>query len=122
MKDRYMELLALQQELAKVKKQELELRKELCNELFEGRVGEFKKEFETDRYEVEAQSKVTHNIDKTAFAAIVDELSDEELECIRYKPELDIRKWRKLPEDAILHEVVTEKPATPTLKITLKVE
>jgi hypothetical protein len=120
--DKYMEWLALDQELKVLKAKEQMLRKELCEELFEGRVGEFKVDVDTDIYEVRATSKVNRKIDEQVYFSISEELSKEEKDCIKFKPSLDVRKWRKLPEDCILNEAIVESPAMPVLEVTVKVQ
>lgn len=118
---KYKKWLALRQQLQKVKDEELMLRKEICVELFDGATGEFKAKRETKNLIVEATSKVTRSLDEEALRSISDNLNDEERECLKYKASLDTRKWRKLPDDSLLHEAVVEKPATPTLVVEVKV-
>lgn len=118
---KYKKWLGLQQQLAKIKAEELMLRKEICADLFDGEQGEFKVNKETRNLIVVATSKVTRSLDNEALSTMMSDLSDEEKDCVKFKPSLDTRKWRKLPEDCLLNQAVIEKPATPTLTVEVKV-
>lgn len=62
-------------------------------------------------------ARVNRNVDATALESIWEDLTEEEKACINYKPRLNLAKYRKLPDDSILHSVITESPGVPTLKL-----
>jgi len=119
-KETFLKWAKISADLKKIKAEEAALRKKLCSELFNNRTGEFKEVWEDDDIVVKGESKVTRNIDKVALLSMSSELTDEERECIKYTPELVLRPYRKLPEDSKLHEIITEKPAMPTLSLEFK--
>ena len=109
--------LSLSQRLKDLKAEEASLRRQLCSELFEGKEGEFKTQLKLGSVVVTGKSSVNRKIDQAVLNTIIDELSDEERMCIRYKPELELKSYRKLPENSLLHECITESPAMPTLDV-----
>ena len=123
MEDKLERWLTLANMLSKIKKEEVDLRREICLEFFQGRVGEFKHHDTIDMFEVEAQSKINRKVDPVTISAMWDDLSISEKACIRFKPELNLAQYRKLPEDSQLHEAVTETPSpTPVLKVKLNIQ
>lgn len=118
MEEKLKNWLSISKTLSRVKKREVELRREICSELFNGKIGEFKHKEVIGEFEVEAQSKINRKVDPITVSAIWEILSNSEKACVRFKPELNLSQYRKLPEDSQLHEAVTETPsATPVLKV-----
>lgn len=118
--ERLVEWMKVSQKLKELKAEEQALRKELCSILFDNQSGEFKTSTETEHLVVVAESKVTRNIDATALTTMLSDLTDQERKAINYKPNLVLREYRKLPEDSKLHSVIIERPAMPTLDVTIK--
>ena len=105
-------------ELKLLRKKEADMRRVLVDELLkhsdtqEGRdVTEFV------QFNAVVNIKVNRNVDDAALTSIINDLSDDERASIVYKPSLDMRRYRKLPDSSILHSVVTAKPGMPTLKL-----
>jgi len=69
-------------------------------------------------YVVKAVKKVSTSIDKEGLTFIEDDLSDEEKAAIRWKPELDAKKYKELEDHDVLDQVIVVKPAMPGLVIT----
>lgn len=110
----------LTMQLKAMKEQELNLRKEICDDLFEGRVGEFSVKTLVDGVPVKATSKLNRKLDEASLSVIWDDLSPEEQACIKHKPALQVGPFKKLEKDDkvdLLHEAITVVPATPTLEI-----
>lgn len=69
-------------------------------------------------FNLKAVYTLSYSIDKAALASVWDKLSPAERDAIKLVPELKLADYKKLPEDALLHEAVTAKPAMPTLEAT----
>ena len=69
-------------------------------------------------YVLKASKKVSVSIDKDGLAFIEDDLSDEEKDAIRWKPELDAKKYKELDDHDVLDQAIVVKPAMPSLVIT----
>jgi len=68
--------------------------------------------------------KVNTKIDAEILGDIIEDLTDEELACIRYKPELKMKEYNALEieqneDDAYLDDAITTSDAMPTLTVTL---
>lgn len=118
--DKYETWYKMSLELKRIKAEEAALRRELCEELFDGKVGEFRVKEEFDDYIVTAESKVTRKLDSPQLDSIWDQLSPAEQGAIIHKPSLVLRNYRKLPDHCLLHSCITESPAMPTLKLEVK--
>ncbi len=68
-------------------------------------------------HEIVITRGVTLSTDKEYLEMIWDELTEEERECIDYKPSVIKKKYTELPEDSYLREAVTVRPSLPTVKI-----
>jgi len=104
--------------LKTLKAKELKLRKELCVDIFDGRVGVEKKKFTEDGFNINAENKVTYKLDPDSTTMMFSEFTDGDREAIKWKPELKMKEYKKISEGSLLHECITIKPATPTLKVT----
>lgn len=72
-----------------------------------------------DGVKMTATAVVNYTIDKEEFNLLKDQLSQEELNCIRYKPELILGNFRKLDAEkpALLMRVVSTSQGLPQLKV-----
>lgn len=118
--DKYMEWYSLLMKLQDIKEQEMKLRKELCENLFNGKVGRFVVTDKFPEFKAKATSKVTTSLDEDVLKEMYEELSELEQAAIKFKPTLVAKQYNKLPLTSLLHEAVIQKPATPTLKIDFK--
>ncbi len=104
--------------LKDTKEAELLLRKEICSEILKGRLGEIREKAIYDGHNIVVESKVNRSIDSAVLNAIWDSLTEEDTNCIEFKPSLKLANYRKLLRDSLLHEAITEKPSeTPTLEV-----
>ena len=105
--------------LKSLKEEEANLRRDICAELIAqtemvNGIATYKGNVEG--YDVVAKQSLSFSIDVAALGTIWDELSQAEQDCVEMKPTLKIGPYKKLPEDALLHEAVVTKFAIPTLK------
>lgn len=111
----WIELSAL---LKRAKEEEVIARRELCQRLVGNQLGEFSVKGEIDGITVKVTSRVNRTLDKAVLAALWEDLTESEKECIDFKPALKLANYRKLSYDSTLHEAITEKPSeTPTLEV-----
>ena len=108
--------------LKRTKVREMELRKELCEELIggegmtNGRVTVKGHEGHLDFTAVQALS---YRLDVAALDALWSSLSQHEKSVIVYKPSLALTEYKKLHETSILHEAVITTLAMPTLVVAI---
>lgn len=101
--------------LDEIKKEEMELRKELCDYILEGNIKGSKKKL-IGKYQLTASAKLNSSIDKEVLNTIWEDLSVEEKACFRFDPKLVAKEYKKLsPEYTILHSAIVDKPGAPTL-------
>lgn len=112
--ERWCELSAM---LKSIKKEEGELRREICAELFEGKIGEFTVKTEYLGTNVQAKSVLNRKIDEPALGAIWHELTDKEKAAIKLKPTLTLPGYRAIDEDSLLHQAIIVTAGMPTLKV-----
>ena len=110
-------------ELKKLKVQEAELRRELCEIYLHDQPlenGRATAKLHDGHYAVKAVQTLGYTIDQGALSAIWDHLTDEEKSCIKLKPELILSNFKKLPATALLNEAVVSRLAMPTLTAELE--
>lgn len=104
------------EKLNQLKDYELRLRKVVTDSILGDKLEGSKTEKAFD-FKLTAKAVVNYTIDKAALELYANRLTDEELECIKYEPKVVESKYKKLPEDSLLHRVVTAKPGTPQLSL-----
>lgn len=102
-----------QAELAKAKKLELALRKELL-EMYPGELGTEHRI--VDGLDLTITRGVTRKVVPEDLAVITSSLTDEEKDCIIMKPTLDARRYAKLPMGNLLQRAIEVKPSLPSIK------
>lgn len=95
----YKQLLVLSKDV------EMKLRKEIIEKEGTG-------EFVHNGVEYKAAQGINRTIDDSALESIWDDLPQDDKDCINFKPKV---QYAKLDEASILWDIITEKPATPTL-------
>jgi hypothetical protein len=107
--------------LAKAKEVEMIIRLLICDALIShSPLGTNK--FLIDGYAITAVKKINYNLDKELLESKVKYFTEEELECIRWKPELAMKNYKALDDTSALDEVIITTPATPSLEIKFKGE
>lgn len=102
--------------LKAVKEEEMELRKEICNELQENEGGIGTKNYLVHGFKLKATFALTYKIDEEKLTELMDQLSDAEKACIKWKPSLDVTAFKKIESD-LLNEIVFATMGAPTLKV-----
>ena len=108
-------------ELKEIKKKEMEMRRNICDKLLEGRnVGTHN--FSMEGFSMKAVKKVSYSVDQEMVAHFLeeDELNEHEVEMIRTKYELALKNFKDGADHlGVLEDAVIVKPATPSLTIEL---
>lgn len=108
-------------ELKRLKKQEMELRLQICESLLEGKeVGTHN--FEYDGFSAKAVKKTSISLLPEELEALYDDFSEDERNCISFKPMLSQSKYKTLDDSSILDECIVVKPATPSLSVTIDID
>ena len=98
---------------------EVELRRSICLDILDGDFSERTVKAEYDGVPVKVSQRSTRSIDQAALSTLWPELEEEAKNCIDFKPSLKLANYRKLSQDSLLHEAITEKPSpTPTLEVS----
>jgi len=106
----------LYKKLAFIKAEENALRRELADGILQGRTGTH--HFKVEDLKISAVGKTSDNVDSAALNAIWKDLTIEEKNSVRFKPEIISRLYKKLPANSRLSQVITTKPAMPSLKVS----
>lgn len=124
---KYFEWNTLAIKLKELKAKEAEIRRELCEKLFNGRVGGFKVKdhFTSDDgidWEAVATSKVKVTVDRELLNSIWNDLTEEEQAIFRWKPEVNKTDYIKMKKadpkmKSIVWDVFKEGVAMPTLEL-----
>ena len=115
---------SIKAELDKLKKLEATMRVELCEELINGKAGRpllgkaTKKEV-FDDFIIKADAKTALKVDEEIWDALITSecLSKEEIDCVKYKPDVSKTNLKKVSDKSRVYEALDEKPAMPTLVI-----
>ena len=104
--------------LQRAKEAELMLRDAICMVHLDG-VLEGSKTVRMQGFKITATARVNRSVNREVLEAIWDSLTDEEKECIDYKPTLKLAKYKPIEAtiDSALLEAVTVKPGQSSLKI-----
>ena len=109
--------LVASEALRQAKEEELRVRNLICEEVLGDKVeGSVTKR--ENGLKVTATAKVTRSLDREVLEVLWEDITDEERECIDYKPSLRLALYKKIEaEGGKLMEAVTVKPAQASLKI-----
>jgi len=99
------------------KNREKELRIELVDELFKDQSDGTRKA-EIDNCTIKAKFGTNYNLSQKAVDEVYSSLSDEELECINFKPTLIMSAYKKLENKDILDSCITTSAALPSIEVT----
>ncbi len=111
--------MSLQANLKAVKKQEMDLRRELSLELIPaGRFGT--NTMMVGDIELKTSVPTSFSLSGDDVRAAMDILTDEEKECIVWKPSLIKKNYDKLPDNNNLKKIVVMKIGAPTLSTIIQ--
>lgn len=105
-----------QETLKAVKEEEMQLRREICDAIQLENPGLGTKTATLEDFRLTATFGITYKIDDDKLGEVFHQMSPEERECIRYKPSLDVTRFKKIESD-LLNEVVIAQQSAPTLKV-----
>jgi len=105
--------------LTHYKAEEIRLRNEICDKMFEGSVGWFTSKATIGEYELTAKSKSKYKIDSDKLKMLGDtkQLTQTDVDCFKPKVELIESKIKKLSEASNLWQAIETSPATPELTL-----
>jgi hypothetical protein len=109
---------ALNAELKIVKEKEAKVRREICQELLKDKdVGKHRYAFPSMK--VTATRNISHSLDQEKIRRLINdqEFTDDELEAIRVKYELNLTVYKQLEQCELLDSCITVKDAMPNLEI-----
>jgi hypothetical protein len=110
------QLKLLKNELAELKKMEMDLRLEVAEEISNNQSGVHKWEAETVK--VKVTNGLNYRLDKEILERNWDMMSQDERDCVRFKPELNLRDYKQMSDDVeLLEEAITITPAAPVVDI-----
>lgn len=119
------ELLEIQRKMAlqlkDLREQEAKIRKEICDQLLDGKeVGTHK--FNFGSYKVKAVKSYSYSLDQEMVRDMIDngDFSDDELVAIKTKYELSLTAYKKLDASDNLDDCITVKDAMPTLTVEVE--
>lgn len=111
--------------LSTAKAEESELRREICEEIINGRAGKaltiektVKKDF--DDFIAVAKSNTTWKINAEEWEKTFDDFSEAEKKCVVDKPAISKTNLNKVDDDSKVYDALFEVPATPTLEVKHK--
>ena len=108
--------------LKRTKVREMELRKELCEELIGGEGmtnGRVTVKGHQGHLDYTAVQALSHRLDVAALDALYSSLSAHEKSVVIYKPSLALTEYKKLPDTSLLHEAVITTLSAPTLQVVI---
>lgn len=103
-------------DLKRLKADEMELRIDIAEQLSSDGLAAGTHNFAFEGLKVKLVSKLNYRIDKDILETL--ELTEEEAECIRWKPELNLTKY-KMEEIDTLDEAIIVTTGAPTLTVEL---
>ncbi len=98
------------------KAHELELRKELCDHILQGKI-KGSKTTQIGQYKLSATAKLNAKIDKDALKSIWFDLTPAEKQSVKFDPKLIAKNYNGLDASCTIHHVITHKPGTPALSV-----
>lgn len=101
--------------LKTIKKQEMELRKEIAADTLQGAIGTVTNTYEG--YKVKAQQSTRKTVDNEALISLWSDLTEPEKDCVKWVPQIVNADYKQLTEKDMLDSVITLKVNAPTLKI-----
>lgn len=97
------------------KKSEMSLRIELNGEIFKGQMTKGNEKREISGCLVTFKNNTALKLDVDILEEIKGDLNEDQLACVKYKPDLVKSKISKLEEDDSFFECVMESPSAPTM-------
>ena len=109
---------ALSLQLKKLKGEEADMRREICEEIIadtEMKNGRVTVKDHMDGYDIKAVQTLSYTLDVAVLGTIWKHLSECEQACVQMVPKLKLAPYKNLPEDSLLHEAIVTRLAMPVL-------
>ena len=116
MEEKIKEWVILDYRLKNLKKDELKLRKEICELALDGKT-KGSKNCTYGQYPITATAKLNSKLDEILLKDMWSNLNEAEKACIKFVPKLVDKEYKNLDEKSNLHRAVENKPGTPSLKL-----
>jgi len=117
MNNLYEEWLDVKKDLAEAKKRELTLRNDIIESLNNDNQLTGSLKLEEDGYKIAIGFVIRNAIDEPVLNTIYEGLSEQEKNCIKFKPGLVAKEMKELEGNESIWEAIISKPGQPTLKI-----
>ena len=115
---KYEKWLQLSSELKLIKEREMRLRREIAFDIAGGDFsGETKMNKEEDGFSATVSFTLSRSLDEDVLSTVRAHLTEQERNCVKFKPSLIMKEYKEIGANSILHEAVTTKPSAPTLKV-----
>lgn len=111
------EYRCMKADLASLKRDEMALRVEIISELSKDALSKGTHDFSREGMSVKVKINLTYKIDKIVLETL--ELTEDEGECIRWKPELNLNVYKEADIDTLDDAIIVTNGA-PTLTVELK--
>ena len=106
----------VQATLKAAKEEEMELRKEICLALQKSEEGYGTKSFHVQGFDLKTTFDLSYKLDEALYWERAKSMTDEELDCIKLKPTLDVKKFKEI-SSATLSDLVYVTESAPTLAV-----
>ncbi len=114
----------LKDELIRIKEEEMTLRLAILEDIFpNSSAGTFNEDF--GPFKVKGVFKNTISIDSEGWLDYEDQMTDAERCCVKLKPSIILANYKKLElheATGLLDDIVTTKPATPSIFVSVEEE
>lgn len=110
------EWLIISGRLKSIKEDEMELRKEICDHILDGKI-KGAKSSTFGKYTMTATAKIGEKVDQDLLKVMWPELSKAEKACFKFKADLVSKEYKTLDAKSNVHRAVDSKPGAPTLAL-----
>lgn len=124
LEDKIKEWYVISEKSKDLKKLEMSMRVEICEEMINGKAGrpltsKEKAVVNFDNLQATAKAKTVTKLDEEVYDNLVEDekLSPEELLCVKHRPSLVAAKLKNLDEKSKLFEAIYETPSAPGLTL-----
>lgn len=102
--------------LALVKAEEMELRQKIAGNILKDKT-KGSKTIPVGQFKLTATAKLNSKINLEELRAIWKDLNEEEKQVFKFSPKLVSEKYKQLPDNSIVHKVITNTPGSHGLSI-----
>ncbi len=114
--DKIKKWLVMSGNLTQLKEDEMELRKEIAEQILDGKL-KGTKSASFGPYTMTATGKLNGKLDKDLLKVMWKDMTAEERKCFKFDPKLVDKEYKNLDDKSDVHRAVELKPGAPTLKL-----